>query len=153
MPEAHVALAQEGGKWVVSLPAGTDAKQLTQKISQQLQQASSQKAQWPADPNDGARAISHAVLIAFSSDAGASGRSDATGAGTSGIGASDRSSSGTSGTGSSGLGTGTSGSSSGSSGTGTSGSSSSGTGTSGSTGAGGTGTGTDAGAGAGQQQK
>src|SRR5205823_2720889 len=38
MPEARVPMTREAGQWVIQLPAGTDAQQLTQNIQQQLTQ-------------------------------------------------------------------------------------------------------------------
>jgi hypothetical protein len=100
-------MVNEGGSWKIDLPEGTDAKKLSEKLQKQVSECTQMKDQWPADANEAAKAISHSVLLAFSSDsaAGAGGREGAGGAG-----ASDRSGSGTSGAGAAG-GTGAGGSS------------------------------------------
>jgi hypothetical protein len=145
MPEARLNLANEGGSWKIDLPDSTDAQKLSEKLQKQVSECTQMKDQWPADANEAAKAISHSVLLAFSSDAAASG-SGATGA--SGTSGSPGSSSGTGSSGSNSGGAGgaggtsggssgsSSGGSSGSGGAGSSGGSSGSSGTSGSTGAG-----------------
>jgi hypothetical protein len=75
MPEAKLNLVREAGDFKIDLPDSMDAQTLTQKLQQQLDECAQKKDQWPQDPTEAARAISHSVFIAFS---------DAQGIGTSG---------------------------------------------------------------------
>ena len=65
LPAARIALVKDGGQWKVALPHDTDAKQLSTKIQEQLQQAVQQKDKWGSDAAQAQQAIVHQVLIAF----------------------------------------------------------------------------------------
>jgi hypothetical protein len=85
MQDVRLNLVKEGSSWKIDLPDSIDAQKLSQRLSDHLQMATQMKDKWPADANEAARAISHHVFVALSSDS--SGPTGATGAGATGTGA------------------------------------------------------------------
>jgi len=65
LPELKVPLIHElPDMWKIDVPDSVTGQQLYDNVLKQLTTANEHKDQWPADVNDGYRAISHHVLMA-----------------------------------------------------------------------------------------
>ena len=65
LPALDVPVVQESGSWYINIPDDVDAAKLKSNIQTALTDLDQKKDQWPADVNDGYRAVTHRVLLAI----------------------------------------------------------------------------------------
>ncbi|HZL36380.1 MAG TPA: hypothetical protein VFC78_13760 [Tepidisphaeraceae bacterium] len=64
MSAVEVPVVSESGLWKINVPDSLDAQTLKTNLTKTIQHLNADTASWPADINDGYRAVSHAVALA-----------------------------------------------------------------------------------------
>lgn len=67
-PEVKVPMIHEAGGWKLDIPDSMDAAKFRDSVKEAMSKVGSMKAEWPADPNEAYRAVSHEVLAAIFAD-------------------------------------------------------------------------------------
>ncbi len=65
MPAIDVPFVYESGKWRINIPDTVDSAKLKSNIQTALTDLDEKKDQWPADVDDGYRAVTHRLLLAI----------------------------------------------------------------------------------------